>query len=162
MMRKIACLVLLGLAGCATPPSPTSYGNFAGSRVGFNEKIAADTVKQLLVLYPPATTQLNLRQATPDAFGTSFVSALRDKGYALSEWQLEGAAQRARPSNLARQDRAVGSQQPAALDLRYVLDQQGSLNLYRVTVMVGNQSLTRAYVEQNNALLPAGSWVRRE
>ena len=50
----------------------------------------------------------------------------------------------------------------AALDLRYVLDQPIDLKLYRVTLLVGNQSLTRAYVEQDNALLPAGSWVRRE
>ena len=76
--------------------------------------------------------------------------------------KLEQAVQRARPSNLAKQEKAAGQQQPAGVDLRYVLDQPVSLNLYRVTVLVGNQSLTRAYVERDNALLPAGSWVRRE
>ena len=162
MMRAIASLALLGLAGCATAPTPIPYGNFAGSRAGFDEKMAADTVKQLVVLYPPATTQFNLRQATPDAFGASLVSGLRDKGYAVSEGKLEEAGQQARPSSPATQEKATGAQQPAGLDLRYVLDQPVSLNLYRVTVLVGNQSLTRAYVEQNNALLPAGSWVRRE
>jgi type IV secretion system protein TrbH len=162
MMREIALLALLGLAACTTAPTPTPYGNFAGTRAGFDEKMAADTVKQLLVLYPPATTQFNLRQATPDAFGASLVSGLRDKGYAVSEGKLEQTAQQARPSNPAGQEKTAGMQQPAGLDLRYVLDQPVSLNLYRVTVLVGNQSLTRAYVEQNAALLPAGSWVRRE
>jgi hypothetical protein len=162
MMRAIAFLALLDLAGCATAPIPMPYGNFASSRTGFDEKMAADTVKQLVVLYSPATTQFNLRQATPDAFGASLVSGLRDNGYAVSEGKLEEAAQRARPSNLAEQEKAAGMQQPAGLDLRYVLDQPASLNLYRVTLLLGNQSLTRAYVEQDNALLPAGSWVRRE
>ncbi|MEO8626812.1 MAG: conjugal transfer protein TrbH [Betaproteobacteria bacterium] len=159
-MRTIAVLALLGLTGCATLPTPTPYGNFADARVEFTAKIAADTVKQLVMLYPPASTQLSLRQATPDAFGTSLVSGLRGTGYGLAESKLEDGAPRTRPTSPSKQAGATVAQQPTGLELRYILDQQASL--YRVTVMVGNQSLTRAYVEQNNALLPAGSWVRRE
>ena len=162
MRHPIAFLALLGLVGCATAPTPMSYGNFAASRIGFDEKMAADTVKQLMVLYPPATTQFNLRQATPDAFGVSLLSGLRDNGYAVSEVTLDEPAQQARANNPPTQQRAAGPQQPTGLDLRYVLDQPVALNLYRVTLLVGNQSLTRAYVEQDNALQPAGSWVRRE
>ena len=162
MTRPIAFLALLGLAGCATAPAPMSYGNFAASRSGFDEKMAADTVKQLMVLYPPATTQFNLRQATPDAFGVSLRSGLRDNGYAVSEVKPDEPAQRAHANNSATQQKAAGTQQPTGLDLRYVLDQPVALNLYRVTLWVGNQSLTRAYLEQDNALQPAGSWIRRE
>jgi hypothetical protein len=161
-MRPIAFIALLGLAGCATPPSPALYGNFAASHAGFDEKMAADTVKQLIVLYPPATTQFNLRQATPDAFGVSLLSGLRDNGYAVSEVKPDEPAQRAHANDPATRQKAAGAQQPIGLDLRYVLDQTVALNLYRVTLWVGNQSLTRAYAEQDNALLPAGSWVRRE
>ena len=43
-----------------------------------------------------------------------------------------------------------------------ILDQAES-NLYRVTLLVGNQSLTRAYsAAQNGTLYPAGAWVRKE
>ena len=161
-MRPIALLALLGLAGCATAPIPMSYGNFAASRAGFDEKMAADAVKQLMVLCPPATTQFNLRQATPDAFGVSLLNGLRDNGYAVSEVKLDEPAQRVRANSPATQQKAAGPQRTAGLDLRYILDQPVALNLYRVTLLVGNQSLTRAYVEQDNALLPAGSWVRRE
>jgi hypothetical protein len=51
-MMRATHLALLALAGCATAPTPMPYGNFAGSRAGFDEKMAADTVKQLTVLYP--------------------------------------------------------------------------------------------------------------
>ena len=50
----------------------------------------------------------------------------------------------------------------AGKPLRYILDQAES-NLYRVTLLVGNQSLTRAYsAAQNGTLYPAGAWVRKE
>jgi hypothetical protein len=37
-----------------------------------------------------------------------------------------------------------------------------SPNLYRVTVTVGQKSLSRAYLAQNNRVAPAGAWVRKE
>jgi hypothetical protein len=46
--------------------------------------------------------------------------------------------------------------------LRYVLDQAGDSNLYRLTLMVGNQSITRPYLAQNGTFAPAGYWVRKE
>ena len=160
MMHKIAVLALFGLAGCAARPAPTPYGNFAAAPVEFDERLAADVVKQLVALYPPASTRLEFRQSTPDAFGTRLVNALRDKGYALAESNLEDAAQQTKPGGSTSGERAAVAQQPAGLELRYVLDQEAGL--YRVTVTVGSQSLTRAYVEQNNTVLPAGSWVRKE
>ena len=48
------------------------------------------------------------------------------------------------------------------LPLRYVLDQAGDSNLYRLTLMVGNQSITRPYLAQNGTFAPAGYWVRKE
>ena len=46
--------------------------------------------------------------------------------------------------------------------MSYVIDNPPETNLYRVTVTVGYQSLTRAYVAQNNTVQPAGAWTRKE
>ena len=69
---------------------------------------------------------------------------LRAKGYALVEFKEAAPAT------------APG------LSLHYVLDAVASPNLYRVTVMVGQKSLSRAYLAQNNRVAPAGAWVRKE
>jgi len=51
---------------------------------------------------------------------------------------------------------------PTGLSLRYILDQVNSLNLYRVTLLVGHQSMTRAYLVQDSTVHPAGLWSRKE
>jgi len=143
-MRQItlAALLAMALAGCA---STAPYGNFATHPpAGLEERIAADTVKQLVTLYPPARTRFHLGQSTPDAYGSALVEALRAKGYALVEFK--DAAPAAAP----------------ALSLHYVLDAAASPNLYRVTVTVGQKSLSRAYLAQNDRVAPAGAWVRKE
>ena len=142
----LAALLAMALAGCA---STAPYGNFATHPpAGLEERIAADTVKQLVALYPPARTRFHLGQPTPDAYGSALVEALRAKGYALVE--VKTSPQETAPAT------APG------LSLHYVLDAVASPNLYRVTVMVGQKSLSRAYLAQNNRVAPAGAWVRKE
>jgi hypothetical protein len=137
----LAALLAMALAGCA---STAPYGNFATHPpAGLEERIAADTVKQLVTLYPPARTRFHLGQPTPDAYGSALVEALRAKGYALVEFKAAPAT-------------APG------LSLHYVLDAAASPNLYRVTVTVGQKSLSRAYLAQNDRVAPAGAWVRKE
>ena len=154
-MRKLMGLAPLlflsaGLAGCA---STEPYGNFLGANAPatLNETLAADTVKQLVTLYPPASTRFDLGQPTPDAYGSALVESLRIKGYAILEFEPDEAAPTDNPN-------AAGP----GLNLRYVLDAPASTNLYRVTLMVGSQSLSRAYVAQNDSVAPAGAWVRKE
>jgi len=56
-MRKITfiALLLVGLSGCATTQS--TYGNFLPhTPAAYNKTMAEDAVKQLLILYPPAST----------------------------------------------------------------------------------------------------------
>lgn len=166
-MRKTAFLALLlgglaglfGLAGCASTAA-SAYGNFTQSAPpAMHKTVADDAVKQIVVLYPPAATRLDLQQATPDAFGAFLVESLRAKGYALLEFK-PGSKKAASPSTNTGtdMDRAAGAGKP----LRYILDQLDT-NLYRLTVLVGNQSLTRAYLAaQDGALHPAGAWVRKE
>lgn len=156
-MRKAAFLALLavGLAGCATTTTPSTYGNFAQSApAAFNQTMADDAVKQLVAVYPPASTRFDLQHATPDAFGASLVQLLRAKGYALLEFKPAAQAT----------DATAPATAPATAGkpLRYILDQAES-NLYRVTLLIGKQSLTRAYsAAQNGTLYPAGAWVRKE
>ena len=152
-MSKITFIVLLlvGLSGCVTTQS--KYGNFLPpTSAAYNKTMAEDAVKQLLILYPPASTRFDLQQTTPDTFGITLVESMRAKGYALMEIKPELPAQR----------NSEAQNPPTGLSLRYVLDQVNSLNLYRVTLLVGNQSMTRAYLVQDSTVHPAGLWSRKE
>lgn len=141
----IAALLALGLVGCATT---AHYGNYAPPTTkGGQQKLAREAVQQLATLYPPAKTRLELQQATPDAFGQALVPALRESGYALLE------------SNTGR-PKAQSS--ASTLPLRYVLDQAGDANLYRLTLLVGNQSISRPYLVSDGNFVPAGYWAHRE
>ena len=162
-MRKIASLALLALAlgGCATT-SQSPYGNFVQSAALEPQKLASDAVQQLATLYVPARTRLELQQPTPDAFGQALVKTLRDKGYALLEFTPADASAMASASAPSQPSPAATSSVPGGLPLRYVFDQAGDSNLYRLTIMVGSQSITRAYLAQNGVFAPAGSWVRKE
>ena len=158
-MRKIAFVAVLALAlsGCATN-SP--YGNHLQSASVDQQKLAGEAVKQLVVLWPPAKTRLELQQVTPDAFGAALVKGLRDSGYALVEFNP--AAAKTNASAASAPSPTVVAPASASLLLRYVLDQAGAPNLYHLTLMVGNQSISRPYLEQDGALVPAGYWVRKE
>lgn len=151
-MRKIAIAALfaLTLAGCATTGQ---YGNFVPAAAN-QQQIATDAVQQLATLYPPAKTRFELHQATPDAFGVALVNSLRERGYALLELNPADKAQAA--------SAPAPVEASAALPLRYVLDQAGATNLYRLTLLVGSQSITRPYLEENGSFVPAGYWARKE
>ena len=152
-MRKVTFLALLlaGLCGCATTQS--RYGNFLPpTPAAYHKTMAEDAVKQLQILYPPASTRFDLQQTTPDNFGATLVESMRVKGYALLESKPELPVQR---SNEA-------TNSPTGLSLRYILDQVNSLNLYRVTLLVGQQAMTRAYRVQDSTVHPAGLWSRKE
>ena len=137
---------LSSLSSCATvhkehftTPVPVALGN----------SLAADAIKQLQALYPPAQTQFNIGQPVPktDSFGTSLVLQMREKGYAVQ---------------------AYDPTQPAAvagLSTHYTVDKpESSLfrGLYRVQLTVGKATLTRAYTAGNNTAVPAGAWAKME
>jgi len=150
-MRKIiiAALFVLALGGCATTGQ---YGNFVPPTAAVDQQqLAREAVQQLAVLYPPAKTRLELQQATPDAFGQALVLTLRERGYALLEFNPASA-----------KVQATAGSEPAGLPFRHVLEQAGDSNLYRLTLLVGNQSITRPYLVQDGSFAPAGYWVRKE
>jgi len=143
-MHKIIMVtfLLLGLSSCAS----TRYGNFAEAPSKYNQKMAADTVYQLVNIYPPATTKFNFQQETGDVFGETLMEKLRDSGYAVVELNKDESS-----SGSTHRDKT----------LSYIVDLQMT-NLYRITILIGDETLSRAYVVQNNLLYPAGSWVYKE
>jgi hypothetical protein len=162
-MRKFAflALLLLGLAGCATAPQ-SLYGNFVQNAAQANDKkMADDALKQLVALYPPASTRFDLQHVTPDFFGTYLVESMRAKGYAVLEFKPEPKAATAALSSAST---AAAAPSTPGLSLSYIVDQPKDSGLYRVTLLINRQqSLDRVYqVAQDGALYPAGSWVRKE
>ena len=139
---------LSSLSGCAavrndhftTTPVPVELGN----------SLAADAIKQLQTLYPPAQTKFNIDQPVPktDSFGTSLVFQMREKGYAV---QTYDPIQPAEGLN--------------GISTLYTVDKPASSlfsGLYRVQLTVGKAILTRAYTAGNNTAIPAGAWAKME
>lgn len=163
-MRALPSLIaiLSCLTGCGTTSTNTSggYGNFIPSAPAAHEKqLADDAARQLQLLYPPASTRLDLRQSAPDGFGKQLVEALRSQGYAVQE------VPPAVGSTAADSHAAPAASTPDAsssVSFNYVLDSITSPTLYRVTLVLGSQTMTRAYVPQSEAVHPAGAWVRKE
>jgi hypothetical protein len=118
-------------------------------------------VQQLATLYAPARTRLELQQPTPDPFGQALVKSLRD-GLCPPGVRPAGASTQAPASAASQASAPATTAASGGLPLRYVLDQAGDSNLYRLTLMVGNQSITRPYLAQNGTFAPAGYWVRKE
>ncbi|MDD5113827.1 MAG: conjugal transfer protein TrbH [Methylobacter sp.] len=153
-MRKVIfiALLLIWMSGCATIHQ-TQYGNYLPLiPVSYNKTLAEDAVKQLQNLYPPASTRFDLQQTTPDTFGTTLVESMRGKGYAVFESKPAWPGQHSKKTQNS----------PTGTTLRYILDQVNNLNLYRLTLLIGNQAMTRAYLVQNSTVHPAGKWSHKE
>ena len=135
---------LSSLSGCATVRND-HFTTAVPSELG--NSLAADAIKQLQTLYPPAHTKFNIGQPVPktDSFGTSLVFLMREKGYAVQ---------------------TVDSTQPAeGLSTHYTVDKPASslfTGLYRVQLTLGKAILTRAYTAGNNMAIPAGAWAKME
>lgn len=153
----VLCSLGFVLTGCAAMPGATPqdklYGNHATAPAALEQKIAIDAIRQLVTLYPPASTQFNLAQPTPDAFGTALVAGLREKGFALMEVQAGSGSTNAADAH------GTGT---GGLELRYLLDRPGTGDLYRLTLAIGPQRLSRPYMIQNGTPHAAGAWVRKE
>jgi len=142
-------ILALLLAGCTTN-SPLHYGNYLNpSAVAYNKEIAEDSVKKLVALYPPATTRIDIKQATADDFGGKLVELLRVKGYAILEYNPATDAQSKNSAN-------------SPIDLKYIVDQVPSMSIYRATLLINEQPLSRVYTAHNGILQPAGAWARKE
>jgi type IV secretion system protein TrbH len=148
-MLRILFLALF-LAGCATNGA-LPYGNLLNNPTAkaLNHAIAADTVKKLVALYPPAGTTIDLKQATTDNYGGSLIGLLREKGYAILEYT-------------PMTDESAKENINSSISLNYIIDQVPSMALYRATLFINGQPLSRVYTADKGVLQPAGSWVRKE
>ncbi len=152
MQIRIALFMTLSLyilAGCQKPPQP--YGNFAGVD---SVDLVQDAAHALHSAYPPAKTSLVLLQPVEDAFGLSLVESLRSAGYAVAEYAppMKGGKPLV--------NTGVGS------GFAYTLDALRESGALRVTLHVGDETLSRLYTIQGQGAdarhVPAGFWVRRE
>ena len=135
---------LSSLSGCATVRNDHVT---TAVPVELGSSLAADAIKQLQTLYPPAHTKFNIGQPVPktDSFGTSLVLQMREKGYAV---QIDDPTQPAE-----------------GLSTLYTVDKPASslfAGLYRVQLTIGTAILTRAYTAGNNTAIPAGAWAKME
>ncbi|MFL6633912.1 MAG: conjugal transfer protein TrbH [Massilia sp.] len=148
-MRKIALLALLAfLAGCAAAPKPAGYGSFVTASDAIDMKMVDDTVKKLVTLYPPANTRFEVQHSATDPFGTSLVATLREQGYALQEHMSASTPD--------------ADDKGKSLTLAYVFDKPTGTDLYRVTLTIDTQNLSRVYLAKDGSVAPAGYWVRKE
>ena len=138
-MRFFMALFLfttLNLTACVT----TRVGDFAKAPTDVYQTMVNDTVARLVVLYPPARTCFQLHQRIRDPFGALLVKSLRLKGYSVIE-SRKGAQ---------------------GIPLAYVVDSPKLPARYRVSVMMGGQSISRAYAFNQGHVYPEGSWTHKE
>ncbi|MDN7880115.1 hypothetical protein [Burkholderia aenigmatica] len=160
----ISAITVMTLAGCV---STAQYGDFSNGSSSIGNGLASDMVEKLSADYPPARTRLNVEQPTQDAFGSLFVSRLRSKGFAVAELNQPDMDATGKPRDeLRRAAHPYFFRAPApaqtTVDMRYVVDQLGVDSLYRVTIWLGDKSVSRAYVAQGTDVSPIGAWVRKE
>jgi hypothetical protein len=139
---------LSSLSGCATVRNDHFTTTSVPAELG--NSLAADAIKQLQTLYPPAHTKFNIGQPVPktDSFGTSLVLQMREKGYAVQTY-----------------DPTQPAEGLAGISTLYTVDKPASslfAGLYRVQLTIGKAILTRAYTAGNNKAIPAGAWAKME
>lgn len=135
--------LFMALTGCA---AQQQTGSFVPNWP-YSQSVADDTIKQMGILFPPASTRLEFAQVEKrDSYGKALISGLRTAGYAVAE--VPAAS---RPG-------------AGAGRIEYVLDQPEGTNIYRLVLKIGpSATLTRPYVvATNDRLYPAGAWLFRE
>jgi len=141
----LAAVITIYLSGCATQQK---YGNFVTNQQDITAVLVADTTRQLESLYPPASTRFSLGQQihANDMFGMALVDILRNDGYAIELYQAKGST-------------ANG------MTFNYVIDTpiKGDTGLYRIKLVAGHDTLSRAYIaDRAGVLVPTGAWARME
>ncbi|AMQ28654.1 TPA: conjugal transfer protein TrbH [Legionella pneumophila] len=134
-MKKLSVLLLaVLLSSCASH----RYGNFTQLSQGRDAYLAADAVNQLTRVYPPAQNSFCIGQRVRDGFGLNLIQGLRKKGYGVNENQC--------PKHKA--------------NLYYVVDELEPL--YRVSLFLGTQTLSRVYTNNHDKIFPVSAWTHKE
>ncbi|MFO3582132.1 conjugal transfer protein TrbH [Legionella pneumophila serogroup 1] len=133
-------LLLIALAVVLCSCASHRYGNFTQGVPGKETYLAQDAVSQMARVYPPAQHTLCLSQKVTDGFGRALIQGLRQKGYGVIETSC--------------------SKQKA--NFFYVLDELQTPNLYRITLFVNQQILSRLYLRTPKHFGPASPWTHKE
>lgn len=159
------CLGLL-LTGCAwtsgdnSAPDPHSTALAAQAQY----QMANEAVAQVVKLHPPAKVRIALLQPATDSFGAALLENLRESGYAVIEEttanpvQTQGTQARTE----AIQGHQVAPGQAPLVQLAYVLEPATDPTLYRMTLFLNQQSLSRLYWSGDDKPRAAGHWLYRE
>ncbi len=136
-MKKLLSLVLsLLLCSCAT----MQYGNLIDVSRSNDSYLAQDSAKQIRNVTVPARTSFFIYEKVNDPFGVKLIEHLRRKGYGIVE--------------------EVHPKQKA--NFHYVVDRLQGHEVIRVSLFIGSQQLSRAYVQKHNKLYPIGTWSHKE
>jgi hypothetical protein len=161
-MQRVTLMLWVGclLAGCV---SPAPYGYLVQEAVPpqMLKRLAQDTVMRMEALYPPAHTRFAVTHPATDPYGLALIETLRQKGYGVLESR---ETTRTTPSTRADMHTPVEPvvNQDEGIPFRYVIDGPFEPHLYRLTVFIGSQSLSRVYRLDQHVIAQAGAWVRKE
>lgn len=135
---KKSCILLLTilLSSCAS----MRYGNFTDVSQNKDVYLAKDAASQLTRVYPPARNTFCISQKVCDGFGIRLIQEMRKKGY--------GVVENVRPRQKA--------------NFFYVVDEAEPGRLYRVSLYIGPQTLSRVYAKTNGKLTPISPWSHKE
>lgn len=152
LIAACAALFLCLGSGCA---SHSPFGSFLAAEAPAPlDGIASDAVRKLTTTWKPAKTRLAIQHPSADAFGASFIGALRTHGYSVMEFTPPGQARSAAP---AASDASFAKDVSGdAVPVSYVLDRAG--DVYRLKLLAGRDVLSRAYVVSAGQFAPAGAW----
>lgn len=136
-MKKLTLILLIVLLSSCTS---MRYGNFTAPAEDRNVSLAQDSLQQLIRVYPPAQNTFCLNQKVTDGFGRSLIQEMRKKGYGVIE-------------NVQPRQKA---------NFFYVVDEVEKKQLYRVSLYINDQALSRLYVSRKNQLVPVSAWAHKE
>ncbi len=162
-MKKFLFLFsCLFLVSCT--PVMKKYGNFVDLEKGEHKKgkhsgviISVDDQKSLAKIvaskiqqsFPVNELVVKVNQEATDPFGKELIEMLKKSGVGIISYN---------------QVYPYGREDVKKVNLNYVIDCINKSNpvMYRITVFIGKDSLSRAYkMIKGDTLYPAGSWVYR-
>jgi len=153
------------------------YGSYISYKdCGDVKDLATDAANHLSAVYLPAKVKIELTHDTNDEFGYELVKNLRLKGYAVQEYippSMRVNLPKNNPdTNIKSQKCPVNrlnepyispcDKEELAIELSYLVDQIGKENLYRLTLVADNVTISRPYYVDNKQFIASGDWIRRK
>lgn len=152
----IAIFLAFSLAGCAT--NRVTYGKYGNllpyAESSVQQQIAADGADQLSLDFLPAKTQIVMVGPTKDMLGVSLLQALRQKGYAVTDYSKNNKTIQAVDADTQ------------IMQLYYtfspIASSDNSTKLYLFSLFANKEIFSRVYYESNGQLQTMGAWANRK